>query len=259
MELTWYGTASIVLRSQDTVLAFDPFMKDLPEGMESEQERSRRAQALCKQKTILITHGHFDHIASIPLLYKDEDCVVYATKTPCKTLKRKGFAKEKLRLVQAGDSLSFGNVTVRAKRGRHVAFNRKEIADSFVHGNIKDLPRALHLSKAYLAYPEKGETLVFEIEAEGKTVTLMGSAGLCEGETYAKGADVLILPHQGRGDIDEVNAEIVKLLQPKRVLLDHYDNAFPPFSKDVETADFVRRLAPSVPACKLVEWETVEL
>ena len=59
---------------------------------------------------------------------------------------------------------------------------------------------------------------------------------------YPTGADLLILPFQGRSDLENYALDIVSRLRPRRILLDHYDDAFPPISDEIPTKDFVRRL-----------------
>ena len=59
---------------------------------------------------------------------------------------------------------------------------------------------------------------------------------------YPTGADALILPFQGTGDPAKTVAPIIKALCPKRILLDHYDDAFPPLSSQIRTEDFVVKM-----------------
>ncbi len=257
MKITWYGTASILIETEQAALMFDPYMKDLPEGKESADTTNARESAFRAQKTVLITHGHLDHLKSIYPLYKDLPCRVYLTKTPYKTLKRRRFPLEKMQQIEAGETLTFGDITVRALQGKHVQFIGKDFWEGFKNGDIRQLPRALRLGVDYFRYPERGEILVYEIEAEGKTIQLMGSAGLCEGIEYRTGADLLILPHQGRSDIDEHNERIVRALQPKRILLDHYDDSFPPYSKDVPLEAFCEKIGKDIPIDKFIEGQTV--
>ena len=88
-------------------------------------------------------------------------------------------------------------------------------------------------------YPENGETLFYEIEADGKRIQLMGSMGMDEDTSYPIGADALVLPFQGTGDPGKTVLPYVHRLAPKRIFLDHYDDAFPPMSSQIETAGFV--------------------
>ncbi len=259
MKITWYGTASILIETAKTALLFDPYMKDLPKALVNEEESKRRMDVFRAQKNVLITHGHLDHLASIKSIYKNEDCKIYLTKTPFRTLKRRKFPTEKLQVIQAGEALQFEDITVRAFEGKHVKFIARDFVKGFKEGKIRDLPRATRLGIDYFRYPEKGEILVYEIEAEGKIIQLMGSAGLREGVAYRTGADILILPHQGRSDIDEYNEKIVAALQPKHILLDHYDDAFPPYSKNVPVDAFCEKISQAIPTQKMLEWETMEL
>ena len=68
------------------------------------------------------------------------------------------------------------------------------------------------------------------------------SMGMDETVDYPSAADLLILPFQGTGDPAKTVAPIVAALKPKRILLDHYDDAFPPLSSQVRTDDFVVKM-----------------
>ncbi|MCD7808779.1 MAG: MBL fold metallo-hydrolase [Erysipelotrichaceae bacterium] len=93
----------------------------------------------------------------------------------------------------------------------------------------------------------------------GKRIQLMGSADLDDYVDYPINADDLILPHQGQSDIDAHNQKIVIILKPKRVLLDHYDNAFPPISSDVAVDDFCNMMSKIIPTEKLIERKTITI
>ncbi len=68
MKITWYGTASIILQSGQTTLAFDPYLKQLPKDYEPKELFENRAKALSAQKNVFITHGHFDHLSIVKAL-----------------------------------------------------------------------------------------------------------------------------------------------------------------------------------------------
>lgn len=87
----------------------------------------------------------------------------------------------------------------------------------------------------------------------------MGSADLDDSVDYPINADALILAHQGRSDIDEHNQRIVNILKPKRVLLDHYDNSFPPISSNVEVDEFCHIMSKTIPTEKLIEGKTITI
>ncbi len=70
----------------------------------------------------------------------------------------------------------------------------------------------------------------------------MGSLNLSADVEYPTGADMLILPFQGRSDLEEYGLSIVRRLKPKKVYLDHYDDSFPPISDEISTKKFEKIL-----------------
>ncbi len=259
MKITWYGTASILLETENNSILFDPFLKFLPKGYEPEYMLENRLSAFKKQQNIFITHGHFDHLASIKEIYSSLPCSIYLTKAPFNTLAKQNFDTSKLNLINMNDCITVGDFMVTALQGKHVKFTKSQVSKSTFKGAFSNFKRKFEIVKNYLKYPEKSQTVFYEIKCQNKLIQIMGSADLQEGVNYTLGADLLILPHQGRNDIDEHNKKIVEKLKPKRVLLDHYDDAFPPYSKNIPTDDFCFCLSKTIPTSPLVEGETIEI
>lgn len=260
MKLSWYGTASVMLESEGYRIVFDPFLT-----IPIEETLYRRKLHAIKYRTadaVLVTHGHFDHIIDIPKLYRNTDTKVYATKTPCKTLMSRGdVERDQLRVIGPGVTFQLGGFTIRAYQGRHCRFDIGIMLKTMFKWETLMNPKRLYdLIKLNRLYAENGETLFYEIEAEGKRVQLMGSMGLDFSTVYPTGADVLILPFQGTSNPAQTVAPIIHRLQPKRIYLDHYDNTFPPMSSQVGTADFIARLhRHGIPAAPLTVGMTYKI
>ena len=241
MQLSWYGTASVMLVSEGTRIVFDPFL-----GIPLHETLCRRRLRAIKYRTadaVLVTHGHFDHILDIPKLYHNSDIEIYATKTPCKTLLKRGVDREKLRLIAPGSQVTIGNFTITAYQGRHCRFDFGVVCKTvFKKDTLLHFKRLTELLRLNRRYEENGETLFYEIKAEGKRVQLMGSMGLDPFTDYPTGADVLILPFQGTGDPAATVAPIILRLKPKAICLDHYDDTFPPMSSHIDTVGFTAKL-----------------
>jgi L-ascorbate metabolism protein UlaG (beta-lactamase superfamily) len=111
---------------------------------------------------------------------------------------------------------------------------------------------------------EAGETVVYDISTANKRILLLGSLNLDDNTEYPEGADLLILPFQGRSDISKYAAPFIDRLRPKKVLLDHFDDTFPPISSNVKTGPFIslmRRKHPGIPViCPQAgaEWIDIE-
>jgi len=81
---------------------------------------------------------------------------------------------------------------------------------------------------------------------------LMGSLNLEENIEYPKGVDLLILPFQGRSDLSTYTIPLIQRLEPKKVLLDHFDDSFPPISSLVDTQPFVKLMREKFPGIPVI-------
>ena len=102
---------------------------------------------------------------------------------------------------------------------------------------------------------------MYEVKGKKARLQILGSMGLRNDVVYPCGADLLVFPLQGRSDLDTFGLDIVARLKPKRVLLDHYDDAFAPATDQVKTEGFeknVRELL-GIPCRKAVAFEAVDI
>lgn len=244
MKLTWYGTAALILEENGFRLAVDPFVAMTPIGISDKQRyKSNRAAAFRTADAVLVTHGHFDHIYDIPALYKDSPATIYATHAPQESLAERGVDADRITLIAPGDMLQIGPFDVAVCQGRHCKFDAGVVRQTLLKkSTAAHLGKLLKLWKLNMDFPENGETAFYDIHVGSRHIQLMGSMGMDENTDYPTGADLLILPFQGTGDPAKTVAPIIAALQPKRILLDHYDDAFPPLSSQVRTEDFVVRM-----------------
>ncbi len=254
MKLAWYGTAALLLSEGDTVIAFDPFggipihsnnPEICPEGC---------AEPFRQASDVFVTHGHFDHILQIPSIYGNTDTVIHATETPCATLQSHGIPRKRLDVIAPGSSETVGAFQITAYQGRHCQFDKRLVIRTALRylkpGHLRKGLRLLRLNRQY---PENGEILFYEITCGDRRLQIMGSMGLDDDETYPTGADLLVLPFQGKSDPVHYAASLVERLLPKAVLLDHYDNSFPPMTAQVETSGMERLLREKyqIPCCAM--------
>ena len=157
--------------------------------------------------------------------------------------------------LKSGDVITFSrDVRILVMEGKHAKPGKSQVFQKlFSRRFLQYFRNALALAYLNPKFPEGGQTLMYEVHAEGKRVQVMGSLGLQEDQEYPQGADLLILPFQGSEFLEAVALEVVERLQPKRILLDHFDDAFPPVSEHVDTRRFKKLMDEEYPQIKVVK------
>lgn len=247
MKITWYGTATLRLESEQGRVLIDPFLRRYG-NME------RLTTTFARENVVFITHGHFDHISNMYHIFgRRNNLRIYATKTPIKTLIADGMEPEVFHEISCGDSLEINGFHVSVWKGSHIRFDNTLVRHTifskrmltYFFDFLKDIARWTH-------YRETGETVFFEFAAEGKRIQVIGSAAVAEGISYPTGADLLALSYQGRSDIASYIQTIIEQLQPKCIMPIHFDDSFPPISSEVDMGDFERMMRDRFPRIGLM-------
>jgi L-ascorbate metabolism protein UlaG (beta-lactamase superfamily) len=257
MRLKWYGTATILLEHGETRLLFDPFFPL------NDKCLTLPIDELATVSHILVSHGHIDHISTIPSIINHGGCkaFVYCTATPRKTLISKGVSENRIQVIKPFDVLNFGAFEVRVYKSKHIIFNMGIAVKTILNPRILRYRRNLkHILKENKICVEAGETVAFDIKLQDKQIFLLGSLNLDGAIEYPVGVDLLVLPFQGRSDICRYAMTFIERLMPKKLLLTHFDDSFPPISSAVNPEPFIslmRQQYPNIPViCSqaIIEW-----
>lgn len=202
-KLTYHGHATCSLETDDgTRLVIDPFFGENP-GCEISVED-------VEADYILITHGHFDHIADAIPLAERTGAPIIATYEVATFMEGKGLTVSPHH-IGGGVTYPFGYVKLTPA----------------LHGGIVQLPGG----EAFTS-PPAGFLINLE---SGQRFHHMGDTGLIMDMQLLKGqVDVAMIPIGDRftmGPADAIRA--IEFVEPKVVIPIHY-NTWPPIEQDAE-------------------------
>ena len=246
MRLKWYGTATILFEYNGTEIVFDPFF---PLNKKSFQPPLHEMSA----DGVFVTHCHFDHISAIPALVKqgNKPFQVYCNEETRSILISKDVENSRICCIAPGDSITLGPFEVHVLKSKHINFNTALVLKTLFN------PRVLYYwnNFKHILKETKNknvETLAFNICAPNKRIFLLGSLNLDNETEYEIGADLLILPFQGRSDLCEYVLPIINRLKPMKIMLTHIDDTFPPVSSSVDTGQFIKNMKKDYPNIPII-------
>lgn len=247
MKITWMGTASILIETSGEKLLFDPFFR------RNKKLESVSADTFGDVDYIFNTHPHFDHLCDLPQILGGSRAKLYGSKTMKNYIIRDGASAESAVELCIGETLTTKHCTVRPLRSEHCKNDLGIVlskAFKILFG-FKEA-QAIRVLKLHKRFPMNNEIVAFEVSAEQKKILLFGSAGISKTETYPSDTDILIWAFQGRSDIAKYSLGIIGKLHPKVLILDHFDDAFPPITGKVDTDKMVKLMAEKFPDIKVI-------
>ena len=201
VEVTWYGHNCWLVDNGEQKILIDPFLDESPTAPIKAAE--------VETDFILVSHGHYDHIADAVSIAKRTGAVVLTNFEISQWLEKQGLAADKLVGMNPGgtSNQSFGSLTMT------IAHHSSSFADGSYAGVACGLLVETLGKRLYFAC----DTSIF------LDMKLIGAEGL----------DLAVLPIGDlftMGPLDAIEA--TKLLNPDRVLPCHY-NTWPPIEQDV--------------------------
>ncbi len=242
MKVKWYGTATLMLESGGTRLLVDPYARRCSRAPGVDIEEARTADA------ILITHPHLDHFADVDIFSRDGESV-YVSESGIELARRNGLAAHRMAAIAAGDEVRIGAFTVRAYPARHCRFDAATLLRLALSPRPwARLPQCVRLLRAAARFRiDERDVLAYAVDDGERRVLIFGSAGMDADADYPRAVDLLVFPYQGRRRMDREMIPFLRALEPRAVMLDHFDDAFPPVTHRVDTRRFLPTLAEYAP------------
>ena len=212
VTLTWTGHATWLIDTGHGTLLVDPFFDECP-GCSTQAER-----VACDG--ILVTHGHFDHVADLVAIAKRTAAKVFCNWEIGQWLGKQGV--ENVQPMNHGGRTAVPGGTAKME----IAWHSSSLPDGTYGGNPCGWLLDVGGARIYVA----GDTALFsDMERIGRP------------DAAGRGLDVAILPI---GDLftmgPEDSCEALRLLRPRIALPSHY-GTWPPIAQDADA--WARRVA----------------
>jgi L-ascorbate metabolism protein UlaG (beta-lactamase superfamily) len=198
--ITWFGHNCWSIETAGKTVLLDPFLDESPVAPVKAAD--------VRADFVLVSHGHFDHIADAAAIAKRTGATVLANFEVSEWLKTKGVAEDQVIGMNPGGGIQqpFG----------HVKFTIAHHSSSLPDGSYGGVPGGFLLTLAAARLYFACDTALF------LDMKLIAGSGL----------DLAVLPIGDRftmGPEDSIDA--IKFLNPKRVAPCHY-NTWPPIAQD---------------------------
>ncbi|MFC3494628.1 MBL fold metallo-hydrolase [Glycomyces rhizosphaerae] len=229
VRLRWLGTNAWEFTTATATVLIDPWVSRFPtgaynpEGADPETEIEVHEDVidehLPKADTILVTHGHWDHIADVPYLAKRTGATVLGTETHLNLMRAMGAPEAQLSQVGGGELYQFEGYTVEVFRSSHSAKGgHKQI--EFGGTRPGQIPKEPKKIKDLV----EGGSLTYLIDFGGVSFFNAGSANFHEHEIAGIRPTALFLQPGG----GHTPAYVERLLEvtgfPPYVIATHWDN-----------------------------------
>ena len=217
IKLTWLSHGSWLIETDSHRVLLDPFLNDNPAA-------TIKSGDLNDISHILISHGHFDHVADAAAIANANQATIVAAFETAQW-----FASQ--HSVQSTVGMNLGGAT------------------ELPFGTVKMLP-ALH-SNSLPDGTYGGDPAGFLLTIDGRRIYFACDTALfSDMRLHAHGVDVAVLPI---GDLFTMGIEdsiqAIKLIEPKCVLPAHY-NTWPPIEQDAD--DWAARVSQETIAAPVV-------
>ncbi|WP_367824997.1 MBL fold metallo-hydrolase [Streptomyces sp. LMG1-1-1.1] len=276
VELRWLGVAGWeIVIDGDRSIVFDPYLSRMPclgptgrldpglplRNDPAAVERVAAHHLAGAPELILVSHGHFDHVADVPQLLGRPEWRRSRIRTVCDETVRHlltAMGTPPARVadviqVKGGEYLQFDGYTVEVFRSLH-----SQLADhgSFAPGRRAAPPRR----PAVLGDLVEGDTFAYQVSVDsGPRILLMGASNFVERELSGIRPDVALVPMSSHGAVHRYVERLLRATEnPPLLIPTHHDDLVAPLGTAVtahaertSAAQQLSRLAPS--GCRVLD------
>jgi L-ascorbate metabolism protein UlaG (beta-lactamase superfamily) len=243
VEVTWMGTAGVLLTDHETSLLVDPFVSRyglvkvalgglLRPRLEDVEAWIRRL-GLKDVAAVLVSHAHYDHALDAPFFAERTGALLVGDESTANIGRGAGLPEERLQIVSPGDALRFGRFRITFLESSHgpALFGRVPFP-----GRI---PRPLRPPAKASQY-RQGTVFSILVEHPAGALLHHASAGYLPGVLERVRADTVLLGLAGRERSAEYLRQVVDAVGATRVIPIHFDDFFEPLDRPMSFLPFVK-------------------
>jgi L-ascorbate metabolism protein UlaG (beta-lactamase superfamily) len=217
VRMKWLGTAGWEIQVGSTTILIDPFITrhEAAPTVEWKTDEAEVLRVLNKADFIFAGHSHADHIADIPFIAKRFGAKVIGSRTTTNIAITAGVDKAQVTTIAGGEKLEFKDFTVQVVESNHGTLTR---------GGQRRQPRSAEILKPWngpitgKSFVEGGSYLYY-FTFGNRRVLHQSTGSFIEANLKGLQPDVAILAENRNYQWSEA----IKILQPKTVIIHHYD------------------------------------
>lgn len=235
VHVRWLGTAGFEIRAGEHTILIDPYVTRA--GFKQcvvrplEPDLAEIARITPRADAILVGHTHFDHALDVPAIARRTGAKVLGSRSAMNLCRASLVPETKLVDVESEYGQSPREVEIGPFKIRFAvsAHSRLMFGKVPFPGEIADCDHVPLRTEAYKC----GAVFRVEIEVLGRRIVHLGSAELVERTAPPKDIDLLLMCVAGWQSSDRFPERVARALDPKAVLLSHWDNFFSPLDSPV--------------------------
>jgi L-ascorbate metabolism protein UlaG (beta-lactamase superfamily) len=228
--LKWLGNAGWEIQFGQTVILIDPFLTRGEANPTAEWKTDEEAvlKAIKRADFIFAGHSHADHIADVPFIAKKFGAKVIGSQTTTNIALTGGVGKSQLITIHGGEKLDFKDFSVQVIESEHGTLT---IRGRKVRPKFEEITKPWSGPIMGNAFVEGGSYLYLFTFGKHRLLH-QSTGGFIEEKLAGLKTDTALLYPMDKADLETM----IVPLQPKTVLLHHFDRWQLPFADGLPDA-----------------------
>ncbi|HEY3306684.1 MAG TPA: MBL fold metallo-hydrolase [Candidatus Binatia bacterium] len=233
--LKWLGNAGWEIRLGKTTILIDPFLTRKERSMDAEWKTDEEAvlKIIKGADYIFAGHSHHDHIGDVPFIAKRFGSKIIGSQTTASITVTAGVNPSQVVTIKGGEKLDFKEFSVQVIESRHAILQRSGRRETSRREEILKPWAGPIMGRDFV----EGGTFLYYFNFGGHRVLHQSTANFVEEKLSGLHPDVALLA-EGEKGYNLENA--LKILKPKVVIIQHFDEWRAPFSQGIPPANLKR-------------------